>query len=63
VSDAGSRMTQGGLGVAGGAPGINAVLDCDYGTRLTCVVLGNYDPPNAERVAKRIRGLLARLKP
>lgn len=61
--DTGGRMTQRGLGVAGGAPGINAMLDCDYETGFASIVMGNYDPPNAERVAKRIRGLLTRLKP
>ncbi len=63
VFDEGGKMTQGGLGIAGGAPGINAVLDCDYATGFASIVMGNYDSPNAERVAKRIRGLLARLKP
>ncbi len=63
VSSTGGKMIQGGLGIAGGAPGINAVLDCDYGTGFASIVMGNYDSPNAERVAKQIRGLLARLKP
>lgn len=62
VFDPGGKMTGGGLGIAGGALGINAVLDCDYGKGFASIVMGNYDSPNAERVAKRIRGLLARLK-
>jgi CubicO group peptidase (beta-lactamase class C family) len=46
------------LGIAGGAPGINAALEItkDY----IAVVLANQDPPAAEREAERIRGWMAR---
>jgi len=54
--------TQGGLGVAGGAPGINAVLELDRETGFTIIVLGNYDPPAAMDVAKKIRRLLGAIK-
>jgi CubicO group peptidase (beta-lactamase class C family) len=57
----GQSVSQGSLGIAGGAPGINAVLDADFHTEYTCIVMSNYDPPAAERVGKKIRGLLARL--
>jgi len=48
----------GGLGIAGGSPGVNAALESvgDY----TVVVLANLDPPAAERVASSIRGWLRR---
>ena len=54
--------SRGGMGIAGGAPGINASLEFDFGTGLTSVVLSNYDPPAAERVGKRIRAILSRVK-
>lgn len=42
----------GAIGIAGGAPGTNAVLESD-GT-WTIIVVGNLDPPNAMRVAAAI---------
>lgn len=48
----------GGIGAAGGAPGINAALESD-GT-WTIVVLANLDPPAATSVAQAIRTALAR---
>lgn len=48
------------LGFAGGAPGISA----DY-TRegpLTLIVLGNFDPPHTQAVARRLREILRRMK-
>ena len=52
---------RGGLGFAGGAPGINADVELDLDAGWTVIVLSNYDPPSAQRVAKRIRGWLAGL--
>ena len=49
---------RGGIGVAGGAPGINAVLEADRETGLVLVVLANDDPPAAETVGKKARRLL-----
>jgi len=45
-----------GLGVAGGAPGINATLDGDLPGGYDLVVLTNLDPPAAVRVARITRG-------
>jgi CubicO group peptidase (beta-lactamase class C family) len=53
--------SNGGLGIAGGAPGINALLDADFQTGYSSIVMSNYDPPAAERVGRKIRDLLARL--
>ena len=44
-----------GLGVAGGAPGINAALDGDWPGGYDLVVLTNLDPPAAERVSRLTR--------
>jgi len=49
------KSSNSGLGIAGGAQGTNAVLESDPQTGLTIVVLSNYDPPSAERVARQIR--------
>jgi CubicO group peptidase (beta-lactamase class C family) len=48
--------------LAGGAPGINAELDIDPAPGYVVVVLSNYDPPAATTVAKKIAGLLRRVK-
>lgn len=45
----------GGLGVAGGAPGVNAALESDWGTGWTVVVLTNLDPPAAMEAARALR--------
>jgi D-alanyl-D-alanine carboxypeptidase len=47
-----------GLGVAGGAPGLNATLDGALPGGYDLVVLANLDPPAAEPVARRVRGWL-----
>ncbi len=44
-----------GVGIAGGAPGINAVLDGELPGDYDLVVLANQDPPAAERVARMTR--------
>jgi D-alanyl-D-alanine carboxypeptidase len=51
-----------GLGIAGGAPGINAAFEVKPQTGYTIVVMSNYDPPSAEKVSKQLRNLLNRLK-
>ena len=51
-----------GVGIAGGAPGINAVLEADEESGYTIIVMSNYDPPSAEKVARQIRGWMSRMK-
>lgn len=46
---------QGGLGIAGGAGGINADVETDLPGGYDLIVLTNLDPPAAERVARRAR--------
>jgi len=49
----------GGMGFAGGAPGINAVLESDWDNGWTIVVLANLDPPAAMRLARSMREILS----
>jgi CubicO group peptidase (beta-lactamase class C family) len=52
------RVPQGpppGIGAAGGAPGINAVVEGDLPGGYDLVVMANLDPPAAERVARMVR--------
>jgi CubicO group peptidase (beta-lactamase class C family) len=58
----GAAGTFGGLGIAGGAPGINAVLEIGPANGYTLIVMSNYDPPSAEKVARQVRGWLNQLK-
>jgi len=50
-----------GIGIAGGAPGINGVLEVDFKRGYTLIVLSNYDPPSAEKVGRQIHDWLARI--
>jgi CubicO group peptidase (beta-lactamase class C family) len=50
------RREHAGMGIAGGAPGINAALELARGYEV--IVLANLDPPAAEDVAQNIRGWL-----
>ena len=43
---------------AGGGPGINSVFRIYLDRGYTVVVLSNYDPPSAEKVAENINGIL-----
>jgi CubicO group peptidase (beta-lactamase class C family) len=47
-----------GIGIAGGAPGLNGTVDGDLPGGYDLVVLANLDPPAAEQVARRIRAWL-----
>jgi len=47
-----------GMGVGGGAPGLNAALEWDPNSGYAIVVLANLDPPAAESVARKIRSWL-----
>jgi D-alanyl-D-alanine carboxypeptidase len=53
-----ARVAPGRFGVAGGAPGLNAVVQMDAETVV--VVLANLDPPHAEQLGKAIATQLAR---
>ncbi|MDX1740406.1 MAG: serine hydrolase, partial [Rhodothermales bacterium] len=44
----------GGVGFAGGGPGINAVLEMEFDEDITVIVLSNYDPPAAEELGSPI---------
>jgi CubicO group peptidase (beta-lactamase class C family) len=57
-----SRKLGGGLGIAGGAPGINAVLELDPASGYTIIVPSNYDPPSARNVSEQIRKLVAQIE-
>src|SRR5687768_1825644 len=48
----------GNIGIAGGAGGLNGVLEGDLAGGYDLIVLANMDPPTAERVARIIRGWL-----
>lgn len=48
------------IGVAGGAPGLNAAVEGDLPGGYDVIVLANLDPPAAERVSRLIRTALAR---
>lgn len=43
---------------AGGAPGINAVMEMNFENRHTVIVLSNYDPPTAIELGKSIMKML-----
>ncbi|MDP2958264.1 MAG: serine hydrolase domain-containing protein, partial [Longimicrobiales bacterium] len=47
-----------GLGIAGGAPGINSVLEWDPRSGYIVIILTNFDPPTAGQAARRIVGWL-----
>jgi CubicO group peptidase (beta-lactamase class C family) len=49
--------SSGGLGIAGGAPGINAIIESN--AVWTVIVLGNLDPPSAQSVGRGIMTALA----
>lgn len=49
------KPVRGAMGIAGGAPGINAALDFDPQSGTTIIVLANYDAPAAMRVASQLR--------
>ncbi len=55
--------SQGNMGVAGGANGINAVLEMNFATGFTIVVMSNYDPPSAGTVGQQIRAWIANSQP
>lgn len=46
------------VGIAGGAPGLNAAMEGDLAGGYDVIVLANLDPPAAERVSRIVRGWL-----
>jgi hypothetical protein len=54
-AEPGVRMITGGLGIAGGAPGINAAFSTRLKGVYTVIVMSNLDPPSAEEVSRQIR--------
>jgi D-alanyl-D-alanine carboxypeptidase len=52
----------GGIGIAGGSLGLNALLDISPDNGYTIIVMSNYDPPSAVKTGKQIRVLLAQVK-
>jgi D-alanyl-D-alanine carboxypeptidase len=55
-----SREAEGGFGIAGGSPGVNACVEWNPKDGYAVIVLSNYDPPSAESVARQIRLWLPR---
>ncbi len=51
-----------GVGIAGGSPGVNAILVANGQTGYTIIVLSNYDPPSAEKPSSQIRDWLKNIK-
>ena len=51
---------QGGFGIAGGAPGLNAAVEYDPQRGYAIIVLANLDPPAATTMARQIRSWLPR---
>jgi CubicO group peptidase (beta-lactamase class C family) len=56
--DAVDQAPTGGLGFGGGAPGINAVVEVDFDSDLTVIVVSNYDPPTAAELGPVILDVL-----
>jgi len=48
------------MGIAGGAPGLNAALEWMPERGITIVVMANLSPPAAMRVAQQVRAWLPR---
>ena len=46
------------VGIAGGAPGLNAAMEGDLPDGYDVIVLANLDPPAAERMVRAVRGSL-----
>lgn len=51
-----------GLGIAGGSPGVNAILMVNPQNGYTIIVLSNYNPPSAEKTGEQIRDWLRQIK-
>jgi len=60
--DDGNPRKDGGVGIAGGANGINALLLVNGQTGYTIIILSNYDPPTAEKIGVQIRDWTKQIK-
>ena len=57
-----ARFAASGMGIAGGAPGINASVETLPKNDYTVIVLSNYDPPASEKVARKIVSWVKRIE-
>jgi CubicO group peptidase (beta-lactamase class C family) len=57
-----AKLAGGGFGIAGGAPGLNAAIEADFGRDDCVIVLANLDPPAAESLARTLAGWLRQSK-
>ncbi len=55
------EITQNSISLAGGAPGINALVETFPRKGYTLIVLSNYDPPTAEKAGKKVESIIIRL--
>lgn len=53
---------RGGVGFGGGAPGVSAVWEKDFGTGYTIIVLSNFDPPIAGQTGQAILKAMQRMQ-
>jgi D-alanyl-D-alanine carboxypeptidase len=56
------RSGRGAVGIAGGAPGVNAELEMNPATRDVIVVMSNRSPPSTARIAQQLVGEVRRWK-
>ena len=61
-SFADGRTGWGPVGIAGGAPGVNAELEMNPLTRDVIVVMSNRSPPSAARIAQQLEGEVRKWK-
>jgi hypothetical protein len=50
-----------GLGIGGGAQGINSVAETKLPGNYTIIIMSNYDPPTASKVSAKIRRWIANM--
>jgi CubicO group peptidase (beta-lactamase class C family) len=62
TDDNGQPRNEVGLGIAGGADGINTLFFVNGQTGYTIIVLSNYDPPSAEKTGVQVRDWLKQIK-
>jgi hypothetical protein len=55
-----TEEARGEFGIAGGAPGLNAVLEWDPKRGIVIAAMSNFSPPSAKKVGRQIRAWLPR---